>query len=74
MDYNKGHMVFTSLNLKEGIHNVSGYPPGFSERILAGALDEEQGGKPEAHPSDRARRIFNRSVGCPLSFVTQDRV
>ena len=41
MGFNKGHMEFTTLNLKEGFHNVPGYPPGFSERILAGSLDEK---------------------------------
>lgn len=41
MGYNKGHMEFTKLNLSEGFHNVPGYPPGFSERILAGSLDEK---------------------------------
>ena len=41
MGYNKGHMEFTTLNLKEGLHNVPGYPPGFSEKILAGSLDEK---------------------------------
>ena len=41
MGFNKGHMEFTTLNLKEGFHDVPGYPPGFSERILAGSLDEK---------------------------------
>ncbi|MFL6814794.1 MAG: cupin, partial [Bradyrhizobium sp.] len=40
MGYNKGHIEFTTLDLQEGFHNVPGYPPGFSERILAGSLDE----------------------------------
>jgi hypothetical protein len=34
-------MEFTSLDLREGFRNVPGYPPGFSERILAGSLDEK---------------------------------
>ena len=41
MGYDKGHMEFTSLNLKESFNKVAGYPPGFSERILAGSLDEK---------------------------------
>jgi hypothetical protein len=41
MSYDKGHMEFTTLNFKEGFQKVPGYPPGFSERILAGSLDEK---------------------------------
>ena len=41
MGFDKGHMEFTTLNLKEGFHNVPGYPWGFSEKILAGSLDEK---------------------------------
>ena len=41
MGFNKGHMEFTTLNLTEGFHDVPGYPPGFSERIIAGSLDEK---------------------------------
>jgi hypothetical protein len=42
MGFDKGHMEFTTLDLKEGFHNVPGYPPGFSERIIAGSLDEQR--------------------------------
>jgi hypothetical protein len=41
MGYDKGHMEFTSLDLKEGFNKVAEYPLGFSERILAGSLDEK---------------------------------
>ena len=39
--FSKGHIKFTTLDLKEGFQNVPGYPPGFTERIIAGSLDEK---------------------------------
>ena len=41
MGFSKGHIEFTTLDLKEGFQNVPGYPPGFTERIIAGSLDEK---------------------------------
>ena len=41
MGYNKGHLEFHGLDMNEGFHNVPGYPWGFSEKILAGTLDEK---------------------------------
>ena len=41
MGYDKGHKEFYGVDMKEGFHNVPGYPWGFSEKILAGSLDEK---------------------------------
>ena len=60
MGFNKGHMEFTTLNLKEGFHNVPGYPPGFSERILAGSLDEKN--KTALVAVDLIESLFGKST------------
>ena len=39
MGFHKGHHEFHTLDMKDGWHHVPGYPPGFSEKILAGDLD-----------------------------------
>ena len=41
MGFDKGHHEFHPVDMKEGWHAVPGYPPGFSEKILAGSLDEK---------------------------------
>ena len=41
MGYDKGHKEFYGVDMKEGFHTVPGYPWGFSEKILAGSLDEK---------------------------------
>ena len=41
MGFNKGHIEFTTLDTKGGFHTVPGYPWGFTEKILAGTLDEK---------------------------------
>ncbi len=41
MGYDKGHKEFHGVDMKEGFHTVPGYPWGFSEKILAGSLDEK---------------------------------
>ena len=41
MGYDKGHKEFYGVDMKEGFHTVAGYPWGFSEKILAGSLDEK---------------------------------
>lgn len=41
MAFDKGHLEFHTLDLKDGWHAVPGYPPGFHEKILAGLLDEK---------------------------------
>ena len=41
MGYDKGHQEFHGVDMKEGFHTVPGYPWGFSEKILAGTLDEK---------------------------------
>ena len=41
MGYDKGHKEFHTLDMKDGWHVVPGYPPGFSEKIIAGELDEK---------------------------------
>ena len=39
--HDKGHQEFHGVDMKQGFHNVPGYPWGFSEKILAGSLDEK---------------------------------
>ena len=41
MSFHKGHHEFHTLDMQDGWHRVPGYPPGFSEKILAGSLDEK---------------------------------
>ena len=41
MGYDKGHQEFHAVDMEEGFHEVPGYPWGFSEKILAGSLDEK---------------------------------
>jgi hypothetical protein len=41
MGFNKGHIEFTTLDTKGGFHTVPGYPWGFTEKIIAGSLDEK---------------------------------
>ena len=41
MGYDKGHQEFHGVDMKAGFHTVPGYPWGFSEKILAGSLDEK---------------------------------
>ena len=40
MAFDKGHLEFHTLDMAGGWHGLPGYPPGFSERIIAGKLDE----------------------------------
>ena len=66
MGFNKGHMEFTTLNLTEGFHDVPGYPPGFSERIIAGSLDEKT-----KRATVRAYFALSQSLSLPcLSCMT----
>ena len=57
MGFDKGHHEFHSLDMQAGWHRIPGYPPGFSEKILAGALDER---------NKRGTRTRRRS-GCPTT-------
>jgi hypothetical protein len=41
MAYDKGHKEFHTLDMTSGWQTIPGYPPGFQEKILAGALDEK---------------------------------
>ena len=41
MGYHKGHKEFHSLDLSQGWHTPSGYPPGIQQKIIAGELDEK---------------------------------
>ena len=41
MGYDKGHKEFYGVDMKDGFHTVPGYPWGFSEKILAGSLDDK---------------------------------
>ena len=43
MSARKPHFEFTPVDLREGFAPVPDYPPGFHEKILAGALDEKRG-------------------------------
>ena len=40
MAVNKPHLEFSGVDLRSGFAVPPGYPPGFGEKILAGALDE----------------------------------
>jgi hypothetical protein len=41
MGFDKGHKEFHTLDMQGGWRKVPGYPPGFSEKIIAGDLDEK---------------------------------
>ena len=41
MAYDKGHKEFFTLDMNNGWQTIPGYPSGFQEKILAGALDEK---------------------------------
>ncbi len=63
MGYNKGHLKFHGIDMKEGFHTVAGCPWGFSEEDpgrLAGR--EEQGRQPHPHSEDRAGRVLDGAV------------
>ena len=40
MAVNKPHLEFSEVDLRSGFATPPGYPAGFAEKILAGALDE----------------------------------
>ena len=40
MSVNKLHSEFDAVDLHKGFATLPGYPPGFTEKILAGSLDE----------------------------------
>ena len=40
MTFDKGHREFYAVDMGEGWHTPPGYPPGFKQKILSGALDE----------------------------------
>jgi hypothetical protein len=41
MGFDKGHHEFHNVDMQSGWHSIPGYPSGFSEKILAGSLDEK---------------------------------
>jgi hypothetical protein len=41
MGFDKGHHEFHNVDMQSGWHGIPGYPSGFSEKILAGSLDEK---------------------------------
>jgi ChrR Cupin-like domain len=41
MGYDKGHKEFHVLDMDNDWHGLPGYPPGISEKIIAGELDEK---------------------------------
>ena len=41
MRFDKGHHEFASLDMASGWETPAGYPPGFKQKIVAGALDEK---------------------------------
>lgn len=43
MPVNKGHLEFHPLDLETGFETVPGYPPGVTQKILTGHLDEDAG-------------------------------
>ena len=40
MTFDKGHKEFHTLDIQSGWQVPPGYPPGFQQKIIAGALDE----------------------------------
>ena len=40
MTFDKGHKEFHTLDMQGGWQVPAGYPPGFQQKIIAGALDE----------------------------------
>jgi hypothetical protein len=40
MTFDKGHKEFHALDMQSGWQVPPGYPPGFQQKIIAGALDE----------------------------------
>lgn len=42
MPINKQHIEFSPVDLTQGFATPAGYPTGFSEKILAGSLDEHK--------------------------------
>ena len=40
MTFDKGHKEFHTLDMQSGWQVPPGYPPGFKQKIIAGALDE----------------------------------
>jgi hypothetical protein len=42
MAFDKGHLEFHALDMQSGWQTPPGYPPGFQEKIIAGALDEKE--------------------------------
>jgi hypothetical protein len=40
MTFDKGHKEFHTLDMQSGWQVPPGYPPGFQQKIIAGALDE----------------------------------
>jgi hypothetical protein len=40
MTFDKGHKEFHALDMQGGWQVLAGYPPGFQQKIIAGALDE----------------------------------
>ena len=62
MAFDKGHLEFHTLDMKDGWHPVPGYPSGFHEKILAGLLDErKKGGETDPPARDRAGSIFDQA-------------
>jgi hypothetical protein len=41
MGFDKGHHEFHNVDMQSGWQSIPGYPSGFSEKILAGSLDEK---------------------------------
>ncbi len=64
MGYDKGHKEFHGVNMKEGFHNVPGYPWGFSEKILADRSTRRTSRQSHPHSQDRAGRVLDGAV-CP---------
>ena len=77
MGYDKGHKEFHGVDMKEGFHAVPGYPWGFSEKILAGSLDEKNkvGNRTrilKIEPGDgEARRALDERDPCCRAEVTR---
>ena len=67
MGYDKGHKEFHGVDMKEGFHTVPGYPWGFSEKILAGSLDQKN------KVGNRTRILKQGDSSLSFSPVTEQR-
>ena len=63
MTFDKGHKEFHTLDMQSGWQVPPGYPPGFQQKIIAGALDEKQQARQSHAPAAyRSWNVLDRTV------------